>query len=415
MRLFSGTFSKRGAEQVRAPLPTDSRHAWERWGWAWHAAFYVLLTLSLASGLADRGLGGWPPAAILSLTLLFGGWYWLMVVKPGWPEGTWQSRAYVSVAILLWFLLVMLHPAYHMLLFVLYSQIYSLLPIRQAIPCSVVLTALIVVRGLVQAPGSTPVWILAGVLSIAFGTFFGLWIDSIIRQSEDRQRLIEELEETRNQLAAEERRAGILEERGRLAREIHDTLAQGFISIVTHLEAAEEDLSGTDEASHHIGEAKRTARENLVEARRLVAALRPEILESSSLPEALARLARRCSEATGIQVEVDVTGDAFHLAQDLQVTLLRAAQEAVSNVARHAGAKEVSLTLSYADDLVLLDVADDGCGFDPDAAWDDGGFGLRAMRERVEHLGRRLLIESSPGEGATLAVQLPARTTAEAK
>jgi signal transduction histidine kinase len=255
-------------------------------------------------------------------------------------------------------------------------------------------------------------------LSVIFGIFFALWINSIIGQSQERQQLIEELESTREELAARQRRAGILEERSRLAREIHDTLAQGFISIVAHLEAAEGALSpGSHQARRHLQQARRTARENLVEARHLVAALRPEILEGSSLSGALERLAQRWSEETGIPATVSVTGNEHPLAQGSQVALLRAAQEALSNTRRHSGASETSITLSYMDDLVALDVQDDGTGFTPEkvSVEANGGFGLRAMRERVEALGGSLLLESAPGEGCTVVVELPLEEPAAAR
>ncbi len=420
MRLLKGILPGFGATEGSTlksrPAPTEE-HAWERWGWAWHTAFYVLLIVSLFSSLADLGLYGRPQVVILSLSLVFGVWYWIMFIRSGWLEGTRPALIYVAVALVLWFALVSLHPAYHMLLFILYSQIYSALRIRLAILCSAVLTVMIVARNLVTEPGSALVWILIGVFSITLGSLFGIWIDSIIKQSRERQRLIEELEATRKDLANEERRVGMLEERGRLAREIHDTLAQGFISIVTHLEAAEEELPpGTKLVEHHMERAKRAARDNLVEARRLVAALRPEILESSSLPEALERVSTRWSEETGISENVEKTGDYEQLPQELQVTLLRVAQEALSNVRKHANARQVTLTLSYLEDIVVLDIHDDGTGFAPNTTTNssEGGFGLQAMRERVEQLGGRLLIESAPDEGTTLAVQLPLAVRTEA-
>ena len=214
-------------------------------------------------------------------------------------------------------------------------------------------------------------------------------------------------------LVEQGREMGVMAERGRLAREIHDTLAQGFISIVTQLEVAEEELPpGSKPAQRHLDQARSTARENLAEARRLVAALRPEILEGSSLPEALERLTSRWSEASGVSASLAVTGDCERLPQELQVALLRVAQEALSNVRKHSGAGEVTMTLSYLEDLVVLDVQDDGCGFVPGttANGSEAGFGLKAMRERVEQLGGRLLVESEPGEGTTLAVQLPVAT-----
>lgn len=416
MRLLTYVFSKReGAGSSRVSEPNkESTHVWVRWWWVWHVAFYVLLAVSLVSSLADFGLTGRPQLAIVVLSLSFAIWYWAMIVRPGWPESRLAAIVYLGVAVLFWASLATLHPAYQMLLFVLFAQIYTLLPMRWAIPASVLLTAIIVLRGILQTPGEPYAWIYSGVFATAVGSFFALWINSIIDQSEERQRLIEELEATRKELASEERRAGILEERGRLAREIHDTLAQGFISIVTHLEAAEEELSPrTGPAQRHLDQALHAARENLVETRRLVAALRPEILEGSSLPEALGRLAARWSEASGVPVEVTVTGDQTTLPQEFQVALLRVAQEALSNARKHARANRVTITLSYLEDLAVLDVQDDGVGFDPLPTSSDGpngGFGLRAMRERVEGLGGRLLVESTLGEGTTLAVQLPLGT-----
>jgi hypothetical protein len=133
-----------------------------------------------------------------------------MVVRRGWIDELRPGLLYVGVAVSLWFSLVTLHPAYHILLFVLFAQIYSILPIRWAILGSVALTAMIVARGLVQQPGDAFVWISAGIFSVLFGTFFGLWIDSIIRQSEERQLLIEELESTRKVLAPKNAGVGCL-------------------------------------------------------------------------------------------------------------------------------------------------------------------------------------------------------------
>ena len=210
------------------------------------------------------------------------------------------------------------------------------------------------------------------------------------------------------------RQAGMLRERQRLAHEIHDTLAQGFTSIVMNLEAVEETDPPTSEtARRHLDGARQVARESLAEARRLVWALRPESLDRRSLAEALESLSERWAEETGVSVRTNVTGAPRGLPPETEVALLRVAQEALGNVRKHAGARRAALTLSYMDDLVVLDVLDDGAGFDARApragvgAQDSGGFGLRSMRERVEGLGGRFLIDSSPGSGTSLTVELP--------
>ena len=215
-------------------------------------------------------------------------------------------------------------------------------------------------------------------------------------------------------LVDEARWSAELGERKRLAHEIHDTLIQGFASIVMNLEAAEGSL-GRDSVSvqRHVDEARRTARENLAEARRIVWALQPGALEQAPLPEALARLAEKWSEVSGATASVTLTGTIRPLPPETEVTLLRAAQEALTNVRKHARARRSVLTLSYMDDRVALDVRDDGVGFDPDGTspvWSEGattGFGLKAMRERVGRAGGALLVESEPGRGTTLVVELP--------
>ena len=220
-------------------------------------------------------------------------------------------------------------------------------------------------------------------------------------------------------LVEQARRAGLIGERQRLAHEIHDTLAQGFTSIVMNLEAAEAILP-TDHSPHahrHLDQARLTARESLAEARRLVWALRPKLLEEAPLPEALSRLAERWSEASGVAASVSITGTPSPLAPEVEVTLLRVAQEALANVRKHARAGRTALTLSYMNDLVALDARDDGAGFDPSTksagSVRDGGFGLETMHERVESLGGTLSVESIPGEGTSLAVELPLSRSSE--
>jgi signal transduction histidine kinase len=269
-----------------------------------------------------------------------------------------------------------------------------------------------------------------------------------------RQRTIEDLSEANDKLAAtlaenaglheqlvtQAREAGVLDERQRMAREIHDTLAQGLTGIITQLQAAEQaeargaaeqaeargaaDGSGQAAADwrRHVQAATRLARESLSEARRSVDALRPEPLETARLGEALADVARRWSVLHGVEVQVMTTGTVRPLHADAEVALLRTAQEALANVAKHARASRVGLTLSYMDHEVALDVRDDGLGFDLGGnvahgapggngtaeAQVNGGFGLVAMRQRIEGLHGTLQIESEPGGGTAVSACLPA-------
>ncbi len=251
-------------------------------------------------------------------------------------------------------------------------------------------------------------------LVIGSGVLLG---ERMAEQSEQRRlavtRLEAALEENAGlhaQLLTQAREAGVLDERGRMAREIHDTIAQGLTGIVTQLEAAEQARDRPEDWQRHVRNAIGLARESLTEARRSVEALRPEPLEAARLPDALAEVARQWSERTGIPVEVVTTGDVQPLHPEVEVTLLRTAQEALANIAKHANATRAGLTLSYMGDVVTLDVRDDGVGFTVPAGGDvrGSGFGLSAMRQRVNRVAGTLAIESEPGAGTAVSARVPA-------
>ena len=234
---------------------------------------------------------------------------------------------------------------------------------------------------------------------------------SLTELSEVNRRLettIAENEGLHQQLLIQAREAGVLDERRRMAREIHDTLAQGLTGIVTQLQAAEAASRAGDPPAgwrRHVDAATRLARESLAEARRSVDALRPEPLEGCRLSEAVAGVADRWSALNGIPAQVTTTGTARPINPEAEFALLRAAQEALANVARHARASRVGLTISYMENEVALDVRDDGAGFDPAAA--DRGFGLVAMRERIAALSGTLQVESEPGGGTAISACVP--------
>jgi len=396
------------------PAPIDDRTL-RRWFWVWHALAYLGLVAGVVDALivptrtwGERGL-------ILGLSLVWGLWYAVCIVV---RYEFWEKRlpaliGYLAVGWALWLALTSFEMMYMLLLGGLYAQVFGMLPRWGKVIGGVLLSALTFWRQ-TQAAGFVPPYLIVVVaVTTAVLIVLALFIDAIIDQSHERQRLIEELRAAQDELAATERQAGVLEERQRLAREIHDTLAQGFTSIIMHLEAIEAALQTNPGAvPKHLDLARSTARDSLAEARRLVWALQPESLERASLAQAITRFADRWSEESGITAQLTVTGIAVPLPPNIEVTLLRAAQEALSNIRRHAQARLVTLTLSYMDDLIVLDVQDDGAGFDPQAvpAHADGGlggYGLRSMRERVEMLNGALSVESAPGQGATVAIALP--------
>jgi signal transduction histidine kinase len=253
------------------------------------------------------------------------------------------------------------------------------------------------------APDEFP-WVLAIVRSVAL-LAIGISFKVLAIQIEERKRL-------QSSLASAERKAGVLEERQRLAREIHDTLAQGFAGIIVHLERAEQidGLRGSP-ARGHMDLARSVAREGLEESRRMMAALRPEILDRRALTEAMTRFCQEWSKRTGIPSRLEITGTPSPMHPDIELTLLRGVQESLTNVARHSGARTTAVTLSYMEDIIVLDVQDDGKGFVPGSGGASGdgksGFGLHGMRERVEALEGSLQVESAPGEGTTISLVLP--------
>lgn len=247
---------------------------------------------------------------------------------------------------------------------------------------------------------------------IGFGVLGGERQTEILAQRrqdvDDLEALLAENEGLQAQLVSQAREAGVHDERQRMAREIHDTLAQGLTGIITQLEAA--DQAGHDDTSlrRHLDTAARLARESLAEARRSVHALGPGALERGRLHDALNDLAEDWSERTGVRTSVTADAGGPALPAAAEVALLRVAQEALANVAKHAGATRAGVTLSHLDDRTVLDVRDDGCGFDTAARTDGGGgFGLTSMRQRVTALGGALTVESRPGAGTAISAWVP--------
>ncbi|HUQ57260.1 sensor histidine kinase [Lentzea sp.] len=243
-------------------------------------------------------------------------------------------------------------------------------------------------------------WLLLAVFVVVACTF--TYVGHVTtEQSRLRKELLEENEGLHAQLLVQAHEAGVLDERHRMAGEIHDTLAQGLTGIITQLSAAT-----SADWERRVAVAAELARSNLAEARRSVHALRPPALDSAALPEALDEVASGWSTVYGVPVSVTLTGAARAMHPEVEVALLRTAQEALANVAKHAAASRVGLTLSYMEDVVTLDVRDDGVGFD--LALPSSGFGLPAMRHRVHRLSGALFVESEPGAGTAISARVPA-------
>ena len=289
------------------------------------------------------------------------------------------------------------------LLFALTPMIFLTVTMRLAVPIVVVANLIPVAAALVR--DGVSVFLLThlgpiAIISTVFALFIGFWIDRVVEQSKERGALIAELEASRAEVVRLSHEAGAAAERARLAGEIHDTLAQGFTSIITLLQAADPEL-----ADERLALAVRTARVNLAESRTLIAALSPSALASGSLPDAVRRQVSRLIEESGLTATCRVTGDPRELPVAVEVVLLRAAQEALANARRHSRAQDVGVLLAYSETTVRLVVRDDGHGFDPATAT---GFGLRGMRARAEQVDGRLTVRSTPGSGSTIELEVPA-------
>jgi signal transduction histidine kinase len=368
--------------------------------------FYLLVAAATAAAVADAPSSS-GIAVRLVLAAALGAWYaWWLIAQPRTAHA---NGIYLVGAVALWAPLILLDPVF------LWLGLAVLAPLCMHDLRHGVTVVLVVAAGwlwqLAHQQGGVPWPAVAAASVFVAGALLSIgYVGTIVRQSRERQRLLQQLQATRAELAAAERQAGVLEERQRLARDIHDTLSQGFASVVLLLEAAEASLATGYPVDRHIAQALRSARDNLAESRRVVWALRPRPLAERSLPEALEELTGRLAEETGLHTQATVTGAERPLGAEVETALLRVAQEALANVRKHAAASQVTVTLSYLDDVAVLDVADDGIGFEaaaiPAAA---GGLGLGAMRERVKQLSGSLVIESAPGEGTTIAVELPTR------
>ena len=383
----------------------------------WIVVFYISLIFPMILALLTED-SNQERLLILGFSLGLGAWYALVMmwILPR-ARGRWRviwPVIFIAGAMALWFPLARTHWAYFITASSFYGLMWGTLPFGFAVAGNVILTGLLIwvqALNMGRAIEFSFTMVLIWVVVIGWSALLALWIRTIMRESTKRKQLIEQLETAQDELAAIERQAGVLEERQRMAQEIHDTLAQGFTSIVLQLEAAEQalpdDLNSVEDRIH---KARDTARTNLEEARRLVLALQPEPLQQSSLVEALRRETERWTQDTGVKANFSVTGVPRTLHPQCEVTLLRALQEGLNNVHKHAQAEEVNITLSYMADQVALDIQDDGNGLDLEnleAAKSDGGFGLQAMRQRAEQNGGQLLIESTDGKGTTLVVQIP--------
>jgi signal transduction histidine kinase len=381
---------------------------------------YLLLVIPLVPYALSQS----PTAGAFGITAgiaaAAGAWVtWLVVLKPESTQRTWQKRVYY-VGLLAFIAALTIRSgwfAFFTWIGFLHAWTY-LTGVWRWIGCGIV--GLFI--GMAQSGGFhrptaslVVIWVLlASVDMVLIGVFTLLGMKTE-EQNRARKQMIADLAKANHrleemiaentglqaQLLTQAREAGAGDERQRMAREIHDTLAQGLTGIITQLEAAQQ-TGSEGERERRISNAKRLARDSLADE------------------------VARWSATSGVAGEMETTGEARLLHPEIEVTLLRVAQEALANVAKHAGAARAGVTLSYMEDVVSLDVRDDGAGFavtesnghlngDSQGNPASGGFGLIAMRQRVTRLAGQLEIESEPGAGTAVSASLPAIPIGEAK
>lgn len=257
-------------------------------------------------------------------------------------------------------------------------------------------------RVLQSPPWWTPVrvaWALTGVATLLLATIAGVMLVA-------RRRL---REQALRRAMAEAEFSAILAERNRMAREIHDTLAQGLGAISMQLELARNDTGAAHAAAPHLETAHRLVRTSLAEARNSIWNMRSQVLETGDLPTALRAILEQMATGTDAKTQMEVVGPPRRLPPVTENNLLRVGQEAITNATKHARARNITLELEFAAQHVRLTVRDDGCGFDPMRPTPgDGGFGLVGMRERAGQSRGELTVRSASGQGTEITLIAPA-------
>lgn len=353
---------------------------------AWHLAFYIIIVIQIGLILVttEAGTGRFIQLGAVAVVVLayaaFGHRYLLTDGEP-------LAHTYLVIIISMTLLASLQGFSALMLLVAAYSHIWTMAgSFRTGLwyALALGLGSMGVVWWLARDMPASEIMAQVAQMGIwlVFAIGMGRWTHNIITQSVERAALIEQLQAAQAELASAHHEAGVTAERERIAREIHDTLAQGFTSIVMLAQAAKAGAHTDPVQAERLDLIESTARDNLAEARALVRAFSPVALEGTSITEALERLATSFARETGIEVTAAIDA-APDLDRAREIVVLRAAQEALANIRKHAGASSVTLSLRSDGGGTQLRVRDDGVGIGSGVP----GFGLRNLTERVREVG----------------------------
>ncbi|MBK3577955.1 sensor histidine kinase [Streptomyces sp. MBT65] len=385
-------------------------YTWDRSFRLWDT-YFALIWLATLVFVLGTDEPGWPVRAVAAglLVPLVPLYVWVgRPVLQGDPPDERRAVGYLVAQMALFLPSAVLVGETRLMCFALVPPCFMVLRLRWAlIAVTVINIAPVIGWALLWWPSAQDVFFnsVFAVVTLVFSMALGTWIIRVIEQSQERAELIAELDASRHEVSRLSSAHGALAERERMAREIHDTLAQGFTSLLMLVQAVEAELDDDlPQARRHLALMDETARQNLAEARALVTGGTPADLEGASLQDALRRLAARHD------APLQVTGPVRALPAGPEVVALRSCQEALANARKHAGSSAtVSLALTYADETLTMSVRDDGCGFDPGAVY--GGYGLAGLRTRAAEVGGTAVVRSAPGKGTTVTVRLPVSPT----
>lgn len=394
----------------------QQRTRWERWA---PLVQFVMLGLSTAIAASTSHLFGLDSPswliiqAVLVLATFAWSWWWVLY-RPTWRQDPLRAAIHFAGRTLLAFALTWINPFFAFFAWVGYLDMGNV-KYRSVRYAGIVVLAVTLAGS--QSGGLPPAsgiqWLVLVILfliNIGLATLVGHFQHQSVRREEEQTAMIAELERTAREKAAlqdtivsQARRAGVQDERARLAREIHDTIAQSLAAVLAQLQAAEHE----DNPRARLDRATALVRSALGEARRSVLDLTPAPLDCTSLADAVAVLVQQWEQDHKIQPDLVITGEVRPLHPEIESTVLRIAQETLANVSKHAAANRVGVTLTYDDDQIALDVRDDGTGFIPTAT-SPTSFGLQGMQQRAHRLAGTLNIETKVGSGTAVSLHLPA-------